>query len=319
MSNSDPILVTGAAGQLGGIGGRIVQHMCDAQVRVRALVRRDDERAEHLRCLGAEVVVADLTEPEQVVAALNGCKRVYFGMGVSPAYLEATLVIAAAAREIKDFEILVNMSQMTVSEIDLRHMTESPQQRLHWLCEQALNWSGLPVVNLRPTVFQQNFLFWSWAAESIAKSNTIRLPFGQGRSSPIAARDVAEVTVEILLHPGKYVGQEIELTGPRSADLQGLAQEYTAALGRPVRYENVPIDEWRDGELRQRGLPEHVRAHILTMAKLHAAGRYDRLTDSVAAILGRPATSLTETLVEEADRFKASMSPSSAMVFPPTT
>jgi NAD(P)H dehydrogenase (quinone) len=130
---------------------------------------------------------------------------------------------------------------------------------------------------------------------------------------------VAEVTVEILLHPGKYVGQEIELTGPRSADLQGLAQEYTAALGRPVRYENVPIDEWRDGELRQRGLPEHVRAHILTMAKLHAAGRYDRLTDSVAAILGRPATSLTETLVEEADRFKASMSPSSAMVFPPTT
>jgi NAD(P)H dehydrogenase (quinone) len=139
MSNSEPILVTGAAGQVGGIGGRIVELLRAADTPVRALVRRDDERAGRLRRLGAEVVVADLTQPDQVVPALEGCRRAYFGMGVSPSYLEATLVVAAAARETSGFELLVNMSQMTVSQMDLRHMTESLQQRLHWLCEQALN------------------------------------------------------------------------------------------------------------------------------------------------------------------------------------
>jgi uncharacterized protein YbjT (DUF2867 family) len=34
-----------------------------ADVPVRALVRRDDERAVHLRRLDAEVVVADLVQP----------------------------------------------------------------------------------------------------------------------------------------------------------------------------------------------------------------------------------------------------------------
>ena len=304
MSDSEPILVTGAAGQVGGIGGRIVELLRAADTPVRALVRRDDERAARLRRLGAEVVVADLTQPDQVVRALEGCKRAYFGMGVSPSYLEATLVVAAAAREAGSFELLVNMSQMTVSEMDLRHMTESLQQRLHWLCEQALNWSGLPVAHLRPTVFQQNFLFWNWAAESIERSGAIRLPFGHGRTSPVAAADVAEVAAEMLRNPSVYAGRVIELSGPRSTDLYGLAEEYAAALGRSVRYVEVPLDVWRDDELRKRGLPDHVYSHFLTMAELHASDRYNRLMDSVETILHRPATSLKTTLERERSTFK---------------
>jgi hypothetical protein len=45
----------------------------------------------------------------------------------------------------------------------------------------------------------------------------------------------------------------------------------TASLGGldgPVRCVEVPLDVWRDDELRKQGLPDHVYAHILTMAKL---------------------------------------------------
>ncbi|MFW7269960.1 NmrA family NAD(P)-binding protein [Gluconacetobacter sp. Hr-1-5] len=304
-SNPEPILVTGAAGHIGNIGGRIVRLLRDADIPVRALVRCDDERASRLRHLGADVVIADLTKSEEVLPALERCKRVYFGTGVSPDYLEATLVTAAAARAIGGVELFLNMSQMTISEMDLTHMTDSPQQRQHWLCEQALNWSGLPVTHLRPTVFQQNFLFWDWAAESIFKSGTIRLPFGHSRTSPIAAEDVAEVAARILRAPAGYTGRTIELTGPRCADLYGLADEYATALKRSVSYVDVPFDIWRDEELSKRPLPDYVRAHILTMAKLHAAGRYDRLTDSVQTILGRTATSLETTLEKEHDLFQA--------------
>ncbi len=63
-----------------------------------ALVRREDERAAALRTTGAEVVVGDLTRPGDVLRALAGCQRMYFGMSVSAPYLEATVATAAAAR-----------------------------------------------------------------------------------------------------------------------------------------------------------------------------------------------------------------------------
>jgi uncharacterized protein YbjT (DUF2867 family) len=298
-----PILVTGAAGRVGGVGGAIVESLRRRGLPVRALVHREDERADALRATGAEVVVGALTRAADVLRALAGCRRIYFGMSVSAPYLEATVTTAAAARERGDLEVFVNISQMTVSQMSLTEMTDSPQHRQHWLAEQALNWSGLPVVHVRPTVFLQHLFFLAWAAESIARDGTIRLPFGSARTSPIDTRDVAEVIAAILASPAGHVGKVYELTGPKSQDLRGLAAEYAAALDRPVAYVDVPFEQWRDQELRPRGLPEHVYEHMLTMAKLHAAGRYDRLTHDVEAILGRPATSARDFVVRHAAAF----------------
>src|SRR5215472_16317581 len=234
MSISSPILVTGAAGRVGGVGRTVVEALRRRELPVRALVRREDERADALRALGAEVVVGDLTRAGDVARALAGCRRLYFGMSVSAPYLEATATAAAVARERGNLEVFVNMSQMTVSQMSLTEMTDSPQHRQHWLAEQALNWSGLPVVHVRPTVFLQNFFFSAWAAESIARDNTIRLPFGSGRTSPVDTRNVAEVIATILADPARHVGKVYELTGPKSQDLHALAAEYSEALGRTI-------------------------------------------------------------------------------------
>jgi len=201
MSIGRPIIVTGAAGRVGGVGGAVVEALRRRGLPVRALVRSDDERAAALRAIGAEVVVGDLTRAGDVARALAGCRRMYFGLSVSAQYLEATVTAAAVARDRGDLEVFVNISQMTVSQMSLTEMTDSQQQRQHWLAEQALNWSGLPVVHVRPTVFLQHFFFLAWAAESIARDGTIRLPFGSGRTSPIDTRDVAEVIAAILASP----------------------------------------------------------------------------------------------------------------------
>src|SRR5712672_2379306 len=99
MSIDSPILVTGAAGRVGGVGGAVVKMLRQRNLPVRALVRRDDERAEALRAIGAEVVVGDLTRAADVARALADCRRIYFGMSVSARYLEATLTAAAVACE----------------------------------------------------------------------------------------------------------------------------------------------------------------------------------------------------------------------------
>lgn len=65
-----PILVTGAAGQVGAVGRTIVELLRQRGLEVRALVRRDDERASGLRATGAEVVVGGVTNASDVTRAL---------------------------------------------------------------------------------------------------------------------------------------------------------------------------------------------------------------------------------------------------------
>ena len=59
--------------------------------------------------------------------------------------------------------------------------------------------------------------------------------------------------------------------------MRAVAAEYSEALGRTITYVDVPMEEWRERELRPLGLPDHVFDHITTMAQLHADNRYDRL------------------------------------------
>jgi len=93
-----PILVTGAAGQVGSVGFKIVELLRSKGIPVRAMVRRDDDRSKALARLGAEIVQGDLTDLIDVSRALEGCKRLYFGMSVSSSYLEATVNAAAVAK-----------------------------------------------------------------------------------------------------------------------------------------------------------------------------------------------------------------------------
>src|SRR5215831_3215619 len=222
MAENALILVTGAAGQLGAVGRTVTGLLLARGLPVRAMVRREDDRAAALRAAGAEVVVGDLLEPAAVVRVVSGCRRVYFGMSVSAGYLEATVLMAAVARDI-GVHALVNMSQMTVSQMSLQHTTPS-QQRQHWLSEQALAWSGLPVVTIRPTVFLEGF-FLPLTGPSVRDRSRIELPFGRGKTNPVATADVARVIATILADPGSHLNRVYELTGPRSQDMNGIARE----------------------------------------------------------------------------------------------
>ena len=134
MADAGSILATGAAGQLGAVGRTVTELLLDGGLPVRAMVRREDERSASLRAAGAEVVIGDLLEPADVHRVVSGCRRVYFGLSVSTAYLEATVTKAAVARDV-GVDALVNMSQMTVSQMSIHNTTPSQQQRQHWLGE----------------------------------------------------------------------------------------------------------------------------------------------------------------------------------------
>ena len=59
---ANPILVTGAAGRVGGIGRTVAELLLKRGKAVRAMVRNEDQRAQALRDMGAQVVVGDLLD-----------------------------------------------------------------------------------------------------------------------------------------------------------------------------------------------------------------------------------------------------------------
>jgi hypothetical protein len=66
-------------------------------------------------------------------------------------------------------------------------------------------------------------------------------------------------------------------------------------IGRP---------NWRDHALRSKHLSEHLASHLATMARLHAANRYDRFTEDVEEITGRPATSVRDFVASHAGTYR---------------
>src|SRR5258708_37025171 len=95
---ANPILVTGAAGRVGAVGRTVTKLLLKQGKTVRAMVRNEDERAQALRDMGAEVVVGDLLDLDSMHRAIAGCETMYFSMSVSDAYLAATVNTAAVGR-----------------------------------------------------------------------------------------------------------------------------------------------------------------------------------------------------------------------------
>ena len=299
------ILVTGAAGRVAGIGRTLTERLLKQGARVRAMVHSEDDRAQALRSMGAEVVVGDLLDLESVHRAISGCDTMFFSMSVSDTYLAATVNVAAVAKHhcVKAF---INMSQMTLAQMNIEDTTPSPQHKLHWLAEQALNWSGLPVVHVRPTVLLDGF-FLPFTMDSVREHNQIRLPFGDGKTSPVAVDDVADVLAVVLADPSPHIGNTYHLTGPQTENMGFYADEYSEALGRQITYQDIPIENWRD-ELVRHGLSAHLLNHVVTMANLHRSGKYDRLTNDVLELTGHGPMSVRQFVSQNAKSFTAERS-----------
>jgi uncharacterized protein YbjT (DUF2867 family) len=140
------------------------------------------------------------------------------------------------------------------------------------------------------------------AAPGVRDRDRIELPFGRGKTSPVAAADVAQVVGAVLADPVPHLGLIYELTGPVSQDMDGVAREFSDALNREVAYTDISPGEWEQ-KLKSQGMPENLMGHLLAMGELHRAGRYDRRTDGVQRVTGRPAMSVWEFVSLHAEEF----------------
>lgn len=287
------ILVSGATGSTGRAAVSALQH---SGAEVHALVRTDDARAAELRDLGARTVVGDLLDLDSVRAALDGIDVAYFVYPVQPRLLEATAFFAQAALEASVGAIL-NMSQITA-----RRDAKSHAAQGHWAGEGILERTGIPVTHLRPTLFAE-WLLYSFSLDTIIHRDTVTLPFGGGRISPIAAHDQGRVIAAILADPEAHAGQTYILHGPAELDGEGIAAALTWELQRPISYQAVPIEQFQATLAGIPRLGEYFAQHVGAIARDVQDGRLSGTNTTVEDITGTRPMSLQQFVHTNGDRF----------------
>jgi uncharacterized protein YbjT (DUF2867 family) len=139
---------------------------------------------------------------------------------------------------------------------------------------------------LQPTLFLENWLVF---ADAIRKESKIFLPYGQGKSAPVCAEDVARVIVSVLVDPASHRGKTYVPTGPRSLTMSELAATFGRVLGKSIEYVDLPVAPWAQA-LAQFRTPYQIE-YLSRVAEAHQRGDLDVQTDIVRQIGGAPAKS----------------------------
>ncbi|WP_414447659.1 NmrA family NAD(P)-binding protein [Burkholderia sp. 22PA0099] len=267
------ILIAGAAGSTGRVA---TAQLLEKGFAVRALVRRQDARAEKLQALGAEIVVADLLDFRAVRRAFDGAQRGYFVYPMRPGLLEATANFAQAALDTRA-EVIVNMSQRTA-----RPDAISTSALQHWMSERLFDRSGVPAVHLRPTAFAEWFLYM----RNMVRAGRYGVPFDpEGRFATVAAEDLGRVAAAVLAEPAAHLGQTYPLYGPEELSPPELAAIASQVLGREIRYERITAEQWVQ-EVAGQEIP-FLAQHLNGITEDHRQGMMAGTNDIIERLTGR--------------------------------
>jgi uncharacterized protein YbjT (DUF2867 family) len=265
------ILITGASGR---VGGATLKQLSNRGVPMRALIRTPEKAAAIAR-LGAEPVVGDLAQPRSLEAALQGITAALLVSPLDPCQVQLQGNFIDAAKHAGRVHVVKISGLGTGLDSSVR------SGRWHAQTEQHLEGSGLPFTHLRPPFFMQNILRF---APTIRASGEFVGALNQGKVAMIDVNDIAAVAATVLTTSG-HAGKAYVLTGPEALSYQDVAEKLTRILGKPVTYQNIPLEAMRE-RLVASGMPEwHVAVQVDFSTAL-SAGHASTVTDTVEAVTG---------------------------------
>ncbi|MEU8323549.1 NAD(P)H-binding protein [Nonomuraea sp. NPDC048881] len=267
------IVVTGATGT---IGRALIEELGGV---ARAVVRRAEQGDELRAELGCDYVVGDLERPESI--PVEPGDRLFLNSALWPGF-------ARAHRAVIDHAAAVGVAQVVT--VSVRGVTPGSLLGfgLHGQVDEHLKASGVPWSILAPVGFMQNL------AGDVDGEGRIVGSYGRGKVGYIDARDIGAVAAVLLRRP---VGADAvyELTGPVAPTHDEIAAELTRALGRDVRYVDLPVEE-AAAHLAGRGMPAPAAHDLATLMSQLGDGRWATTTTTVTDLLGRRPRSLREFL-----------------------
>lgn len=275
---SSTVLVAGGTGTVG-------RHVAKALAARGVAARIGSRRGEAGR------VRLDYADPAGFDAALAGVDAAYVISPtgeLDPDNRLGPFIGRAAARGVK----LVLQTAIGVDADDA-----IPLRRL----ERRLQASGTRHVILRPNWFTDNFLTY-WGA-GIRAAGEIAVPAGNGASSFVDARDIAEVAAAVLTSDDQD-GQALAVTGGEALTYAEVADLLGAAVGRPVRYRPSEAAAFI-AQMVGMGMDEAYAGMLAAIFGPVAAGWTAAVSPVVEQLTGRQPRSVADFVREHAAAWRA--------------
>jgi uncharacterized protein YbjT (DUF2867 family) len=272
------VIVVTAAG--GTTGSAVVRALRARGCPVRAVVASDRARS-GLAALGADVVVADLADPEHAGPLLDEAEALYLiWPNFVPGEAEGAAALFAAARR-------AGVPRVVYHSVLRPQARAMPHHAAKDAAEEALDASGLRWRVLQPCAYAENL---DPQLPAVAATGRFRSAWGLTQAqSLVDLRDVADAAAVLLTEDG-LDGGTFEVAGPEPLTAPRIAEVLGARLGRDVTAVDVvpdgPVPPPSDYAARcLRLMFDHYRAHGFTGSP--------RVLE---ALLGRPARTLAEHL-----------------------
>jgi len=273
------IVITGASGQL----GRLVINELLATIPANQIVAvvRDPKKVEDLAKIGVEIRVADYNQANTLASAFTGAKKVLLissseiGQRVGQ---HANVINAAKQAKV---ELIAYTSILNAPNSPL------PLAAEHKATEQLLAESGLPFVLLRNGWYTENYMA---SIPSALQYGVLIGSAGQGKISSAARADYAAAAAKVLTLENQ-AGKIYELAGDESYTLNELANVITEKVGKPIPYQNLPVEAYNQA-LLDAGLPIPI-AQLLSESDEGASkgGLYDD-SKTLSQLINRPTVTL---------------------------
>lgn len=277
------VLVIGGTGQVG-------RHI------VPALSQRGVEAITAARNPGLGGVALDLAEPDTIADAARGCDAAYLTTPVQEDETAIALPAIDALRRAGLGRIVYLSIHNVGAQIEIPHFAaKMPIERA------VLAGGG---VALGANFFQENDLL---AGDAIRYGGLYPLPVGAIGVANIGVADIAAAAVNALLSPA-WDGEAVPLCGPDDLTGPMLAANWTAALGREVRYPGDDTAAFLDGVAQVWPMTPWLRDDLdrmmrVTQARGNRASAADRA--AAAAIIGRPPRAHADFALQTARQWAA--------------
>lgn len=251
------IAVVGATGQQG--GGLVRAIAADDRFTARALTRDpSSERAQELRALGADVVMADLDDPASVASAFAGvhgafCVTNYWEHFDADRETLQAHGLAAAAKAAGVDHVIWSTLEDTREHVALdddRMPTiggrfKVPHLDVKGAADSAFRGFGLPVTFLRTSFYWDNLITFGMGPQRMSDGTlAITFPLGDAKLPGIAAEDIGACAYGVFCRGTTTIGQTVSIAGEHLTGHE-MAAALSRATGETVGYNAVSPDAYR--------------------------------------------------------------------------
>ncbi|WP_428263876.1 NmrA family NAD(P)-binding protein [Haliangium sp.] len=255
----------------GTIGQALAQALLDAGAEL-TLISRSPDKVRALAARGARVVEGSIDDAAVLDQAFAGADGLFWltPPPVRPDFHDWALATARQAAAVASRHGIDRV--VVLSSVGAQRGPGTGPVGVLLGVEQAFR-DALPNVHaLRPGFFMENLLR---SVDTIAAAGSIFMPVGADTPFPmVATRDIAAVAAEVL-RDASWRGHHIRgVHGPIDLSYDQAAEILSEALGRPVRYVTVTLDQAR-AAMAEAGMPDFM---VDTYAELYQAigdGRMD--------------------------------------------